>query len=82
MNKPKVIKNKPAKNIVFSVGNEILMEDSEHWQLGQVGRADRNHQREMRHRIYMGWGGLGKHNQIMKIKLPLGLKRKTSTTGA
>lgn len=67
--------NKHAKSASFSLDSSVLQQVQEYNYLGQVFSADSNHEKEIRSRIGIGWGALGRHSQIMKSKLPLSLKR-------
>lgn len=63
--------NKHAESNLFSTCNETLDQKlGEYNYLGQVP----NQEKEIRRRIGMGWGALGKHSKMMKSKLLLPLK--------
>lgn len=76
MSKLKVILNRHAESIPFSLGNKTLEEVGQYDYLGQVLSADSNHEKEIWRRISMGWRAFGKHSDVMNSRLPLSLKIK------
>lgn len=64
-NKSKVMINKHAECVLFSIGNDTLEQVEGYNHLGQVVGADPNYEKELWCRIGMKWGTLGKHSQIM-----------------
>lgn len=76
MSKSKVILNRHAESIPFSLGNKTLEEVGQYDYLGQVLSADSNHEKEIGCRITLGWRAFSKHSDVMNSKLPLSLKIK------
>ncbi len=58
------------------IGNEALELVEEYTYLGQMVKANPEHEKEIRRRIGMRWSALGKQNLVMNSNLPLSLKRK------
>lgn len=72
--KSKVMLNRHAEYLTFSIGNETLERVDGYNCLGQVVSADANHEREIRRRINVGLMAFGKHTQIINSRLPPVLK--------
>lgn len=78
MKKGKVMLKRHAESfLTFCLGREILQGLTECSYFKQVVSADTNHEKEIRSRINMGWGALGKYSEAKQRK---GIQ-PVSTTG-